>query len=183
MRVLNKRKLTPLDATRLRPRSQTYLVWDTQERGLALQVQPSGHRSYKFIYHYRGRSRWITLGAADTVSLSHARQEATRHRLAVHQGEDPASTSTSRASSSTGTFAVIATRYVEEYAQRKNKSWKQAAALVTRYVLPVFGDHDASTITRADVRAMLAKVDAPVLQNQILASASAIFTWASRRKS
>jgi hypothetical protein len=38
MRPLNKRKLSPLDGTRLRPRARTFLVWDTLERGLALQV-------------------------------------------------------------------------------------------------------------------------------------------------
>src|SRR5580692_8516224 len=98
MRVLNKRKLTPLDATRLRPKARSYLGWDSLERGLALQIQPSGFRSYKFIYSSRGRSRWITIGPADTISLSSARESALKLRLAVHQGLDPASTS--RASSS-----------------------------------------------------------------------------------
>jgi hypothetical protein len=42
----------------------------------------------------------------------------------------------------------------------------------------VWGERDASTITRADVRAMAAKIDAPALHNQVLASASAIFTRA-----
>jgi hypothetical protein len=54
--------------------------------------------------------------------------------------------------------------------------------LITRYVLPVLGARDASTLTRADVRAMLSKIDRPVLQNQVLASTSAIFTWASRQE-
>jgi hypothetical protein len=160
MRPLNKRKLTPLDGVKLRPKAKTFLVWDTLERGLCLRVQPTGHRSYKFVYHHKGRSRWVTIGPTDVVSLSEARQEATRLRLAVHEGKDPAAQR--RAASTSGdTFAAIAHRYVEEFAKRKNKSWKQASNLVERYVLPHWADHDASTISRSDVRAMLAKIDKP----------------------
>jgi integrase len=181
MRTLNKRKLTPLDGTRLRPKARPYLIWDSLERGLALQVQPSGYRSFKFIYSFRGRSRWVTLGPADTISLSAAREQALKLRLAVHQGLDPASTSSSR--TSTGTlFSSLATRYVEEHAKKKNKSWKQASTLITRYVLPVWSDREASTISRADVRAMLAPIGAPILANQVLASTSAIFTWAVKQE-
>jgi integrase len=183
MRPLNKRKLSPLDGTRLRPKAKTFLVWDTLERGLALQVQPTGHKSFKFIYHYKGRSRWVHLGSADTVSLAQAREEATRLRLKVHQKKDPAAERRASASgSATGTFAALATRYVAEYSQRKNKSWKQAANLVTRNVLPHWADRDAGTITRADVRAIVGKIDAPKLHNQVLASASAIFSWAMRQE-
>ena len=78
-------------------------------------------------------------------------REATRLRLEVHQGKDPAAQR--RASGpSGGTFSALATRCVEEHAKKKNKSWKQAEALVRPYVLPVWGERDASTITRADVR-------------------------------
>jgi len=170
MRPLNKRKLSPLDGTRLRPRSQAFLIWDTLERGLVLQVRPSGHKSYKFIYHFRGRSRWVHLGSADTVSLSHARQEATRLRLAVHEGKDPAATIRAASNSTTGTFATLSSRYLEEYAKKKNKSWKQADNLIRRNVLPHWKDRDTSTITRADVRAIVGKIDAPKLHNQVLAA-------------
>lgn len=179
MRALIKRKLTPLDGSKLRARSRTFIIWDTQERGLALRVRPSGHKSFLFVYRHRGRSRWITIGNADTVSLAAAREQALQLRLAVHQGQDPAST---RATSTGTTFAIVAGRYVAEYAKKRNKSWKQASTLITRYVIPSVGTCDPSTITRSDVRALLAKIDAPVLANQILASTSAIFTWASRQE-
>jgi len=80
------------------------------------------------------------------------------------------------------TFATISTRYLEEYAKKKNKSWKQGSTLITRYALPHWAERDASTITRADVRALLAKIEAPIMQNQILASCSAVFTWAGRQQ-
>ena len=40
----------------------------------------------------------------------------------------------------------------------------------------------ASAITRADVRAMMARIEAPIVANQTLAAASAIFTWAVKQE-
>jgi integrase len=52
--------------------------------------------------------------------------------------------------------------------------------LVSRYATPRWGKLQASTITRADVNALMARIDAPVLANQVLAAVSAVFTWAVR---
>jgi integrase len=180
-----KRKLSQLLVTRLRPRSRAFLVWDSLERGLALQIQPSAFRSYKFIYLHRasGKSRWINIGAADTVSLAEAREQALALRLQVHQGRDPSAERRAVANASSGnTFSVIANRYVEEFAKKKNKSWKQADTLVRRYALPSWSERDASTISRSDVRAMLAKIDKPILANQVLASCGAVFSWAVKQE-
>ena len=73
-------------------------------------------------------------------------------------------------------------RYLEEHAKKKNKSWQQAAKLVRRYLLPTWGDLSANTITRSDVRAVMGKINGPVLANQVLASGSAIFTWAVKQE-
>ena len=76
----------------------------------------------------------------------------------------------------------MAARYVTEYASKKNKSWRQAESLVTRYLVPRWGQLDIGSIRRPDVKAAIAAVDAPVLANQILASASAVFTWAVKQE-
>jgi Arm DNA-binding domain len=149
-RAINKRKLNSLDGVKLKPQASTYLVWDTFQRGLALQVQPSGYRAFKFIYNYRNRTRWFTIGAANGIGLADARHIAAELMLEVIRGKDPVADE--RAARGSGTFAEIATRYVEEYAKRKNKSWRQADQLIHRYVLPVWAELDASAITRSDVR-------------------------------
>jgi integrase len=100
--------------------------------------------------------------------------------LEVIRGKDPAAER--RAQCGAGTFAEMASRYVEEYAKKKNKSWQQADALVRRHLLPAWGALRANTITRADVRSIMSKIDAPILANQVLASASAIFTWATKQE-
>ena len=72
----NKQKLTSLTVSKLRPAERPYLVWDDLQRGLALQVQPSGYRSYKLIYRFHKRPRWHHIGAADAIALADARRRA-----------------------------------------------------------------------------------------------------------
>jgi integrase len=167
--------------SRLRPAARPYLVWDDYQRGLVLQIQPSGYRSYKLIYRFHNRPRWYHIGAADAIALADARKLAADLMLRVIKGEDPAAEK--RAERGTGTFAELAHRYVEEHAKKRNKSWRQGDALVRRYLLPLWGGLAANTIMRSDVRAMMGKMsDAPILANQVLASASAIFTWATKQE-
>src|SRR5262245_49589125 len=149
--VANKQKLTSLTVTKLRPTAKPYLVWDRYQRGLALQIQPSGYRSFKLIYRVRNRRRWDDIGRADAIALAEAGKLAAELMLEVIRGKDPAGER--RAERGAGTFAEMASRYVEEYAKKRNKSWQQADYLVHRYLLPAWGKLSAQSITRSDVRA------------------------------
>jgi integrase len=180
-RAPRKRKLTELSVRKLRADpAGSYLIWDTHQRGLALRVQPTGARAWKAIYSYHGRPRWLHLGDGNAIGLADARMLAAEAMLAVARGQDPAAEK--RAERGAGSVAELAARYVEQYAKKNNKSWQQADALVRRYVLPRWGKLQASTITRADVRTMMARIAAPVLANQVLAAISAIFSWAVKQE-
>jgi integrase len=147
-------------------------VWDTRERGLVLKVQPSGHRSFYFQYTHRARRQWYHLGL---IPLSDARRIALKLKVAVAEGRDPVAER--QAERGADTFAELAKRYLNEHAKRKNRSWQQADRLVRTYLLPKWARLDARSISRADVRAAVNKIAAPVLANQVLAAASAIFSW------
>jgi integrase len=174
----NKRNLTELYIKKTAPRARTFLVWDAHQRGLALQVRPSGHKAWKCIYSRHGRPRWYHIGNAAAIDLSDARKLAHRIMFAVAEGKDPAAEK--KAEHSKGTFEELATRYVEEHAKRRNRSWKQADALVRRHLLPRWGKLQAASITRSDVKTSIAKISAPIVANQTLAAASALFNWAIR---
>ena len=92
----NKRKLTSTMVSRLRPAARPYLVWDDYQRGLAMQIQPSGYRSYKLIYRFHNRPRWHHIGAADAIALADARKLAAKLMLEVIQGKDGRETSQTR---------------------------------------------------------------------------------------
>ena len=108
-----------------------------------------------------------------------SRTLAARAMLEAAEGKDPVAER--KAQRTQGAFEELAARYVETYAKRRNKSWRQADRLVRTNLLPRWGKLKAAEITRFDVKAMMARIEsAPVLANQTLAAASAIFAWAIR---
>ena len=179
-RAALKRRLTELYVRKLKPKTQPFLVWDTLQRGLAIRVQPTGARAWKCIYSHHSRPRWLHLGNAGAIGLADARTLAAEAMLAVARGKDPAGEK--RAERGAGTFAELAERYVEHYAKRRNKSWAQADKLIRRHALPPWGKLQATSIGRADVRAMMSRIEAPVLANQVLAAMSAVFSWGVKQE-
>jgi integrase len=177
-RPANKRRFTDLYVRKIKPKAAAYVVWDTHQHGLAIRVQPTGAKAWKVIYSRHGRPRWLHLGNANAIGLTAARTLAAEAMLAVAKGKDPAAEK--KAERGSGTFADLATKYVEQWAKKHNKSWRQAETLISRYVLPRWGKLQAAAITRGDVKALMARIEAPIAANQTLAAVSAIFTWAVR---
>jgi integrase len=174
----NKRNLTELLVRKVTADTTPINVWDEKERGLVLRVHPTGKRSFKYVYSRRGRPRWYHIG---DVGLADARRMVAKVKLAVAEGKDPAAER--KAERGAGTFAELAERYVEEYAKKNNKSWEHTRnKLVVPHLLPRWGKLDAKSITRADVCALMSRIAAPVLANQVRAAASAIFTWAVKQE-
>src|SRR5450631_1243282 len=175
----NKKRLSPFLVARLRPQAAAFLVWDSIQRGLVIQIRPTGHKSWYVIYTHNKRSRWYKIADASAIGLAKAREIANEIMYRVAKGEDPAAER--RAERSTGTFDDLAERY-REYSKKKNKSWKQADALVRVRLLPKWGKLSAADITRSDVKLLIGRIEAPITANQVLASASAIFTWAIKEE-
>ena len=53
---------------------------------------------------------------------------------------------------------------------------------MARHLLPRWGKLKANAITRADVRAVMVRIEAPIVANQSSPSASAIFSWAIKQE-
>lgn len=181
-RSANRRRLADAFVKTVQPDPDRVVVyWDTLQRGLALAVQPSGHRAWKCVYTIRGRgARWFHIGNAQAITLADARKLASKIVYQVAEGADPHADRL--ALRNRGSFAEVARRYVEEHSRKRNKSWRQADALVAKYLLPRWAKLDIGSIRRADVKAAIAAITAPVLANQVLAAASPIFSWAMRQE-
>jgi integrase len=173
-----RRKLIDIWArSKERPRARAYLVWDTRQPALALQIQPKGHIAWKFIYRFHGRPRWYTVGDARKIGVEDARKKVTSLAALVMNEVDPQAEK--RAHRGTGTFGELRQRYLEEHAKKRNKSWKQADRLVRRFLAPKWDELSPSKITKADVKALFRSLsETPTQANQVLAAASAIFSWA-----
>jgi integrase len=173
----NRRRLNEFYVRQTKPRPHRYFdTWDEKSPGLILRIQPTGHRAWYYFYRLNGRSYWHHLGNASTVTLAEARKIVTELAARIARGENPAADRA--AERNAGTFVELAVDYVERHAKKKNKSYRQAEKLVSRYLLPKWKKLKATEIKRRDVRAALDHIDAPVLANQVHAAASAIFSWA-----
>jgi integrase len=53
---------------------------------------------------------------------------------------------------------------------------------VQRHAIPRWGKLQATTITRGDVKQMMARISAPIVANQTLAAVSAVFSWAVKEE-
>lgn len=180
-RAARKRRITELYIRKLKADpAGSFLVWDTHQRGLAIRVQPTGAKAWKCIYSRHGRPRWLHIGDANAIGLADARTMAAEAMLAVARGKDPAAEK--KAERGAGTFAELAEKYVELHAKKHNKSWMQADALVRRHALPRWGKLQAATITRGDIKQLMSRIEAPITANAVLASISAVFSWALKEE-
>src|SRR6266478_2231784 len=114
--VPNKHRLNDRLVSDLQPRSKAFLVWDTVQLGLVVQVQPTGHRSFIVVYNRHGRTRRYHLSNALAIRVAEARKLANAVMYQVARGKDPAAERKA--------FEDLATRY-RKYAETKNKSWKE----------------------------------------------------------
>jgi len=175
-----KTKLTELFVRKLEPKQSRFLVYDTLQRGLALQIEPTGFKTWKCIYSIKGRARWLTIGSTSSIGLGEARALASECMYRVVKGEDPCADKA--AACKTSTFREIARRYVEEYAKQRNRSWEQASYLVETHLVPRWGDLAITDIARQDAKAAFASINSRSVANQTIAAASAIFSWAIREE-
>jgi integrase len=173
-----KKKFTDAYIGSIKPDPHRVVIaYDTLQIGFCITTQSSGSKAYKALYYANKRPRWYHLGRVNEISLSDARRAAAGVMLEARAGKDPAAEK--RAERSRGSFAELATAYVEQHAKKFNKSWRQASRLIGRYAVPKLGSLAAASVTRSDIKNILAKM-APILANQVLASTSAVFSWAIR---
>lgn len=179
MRKANKRVLNEMFVKSATPKEKRTLIWDINQRGLVLSVEPTGRRTYKVIYTFGGKPRWYTIGDATVVDLKEARRRARVLMGHVADGVDPQAERTKARKA--GTFQELAERYVDEYAKVHNRSWKQADNLIRRYFYPALAQRRVTEITRGDIRTIhrqLTNAGKGSLANQAIIAASAVFNWA-----
>ena len=76
----------------------------------------------------------------------------------------------------------MASRYVQRVRQQEEQVLAAGrCAGHRRYLLPRWAKLDIGSIRRTDVRSTIAAITKPVLANQVLAAASAVFSWAVRQ--
>jgi len=71
------------------PAEGNVIEWDTEVKGLGIRVTAAGQRSFVLRYVIAGRERRMTLGSYPALSVSAARDLATRHKGDIAHNRDP----------------------------------------------------------------------------------------------
>ena len=136
------------------------------DKGLYLQVSPTGTKSWILRYKLGGRARHMGLGDYPTVAVGEARARAAKGRLLIIDGIDPLSQKRAKVqaerqrSDRTKTFAECAAVVIASKTKNaKNpKHIAQWTSTLTTYVYPTLGTRSVSSITKHDVQAVLSPI-------------------------
>ena len=67
----------------------SHQIFDTDIRGLAARIQPSGNRAFTLDYRFSGRQRRMSIGRWPEWSVTAARERAKELRRMIDEGQDP----------------------------------------------------------------------------------------------
>lgn len=168
--------LTPKTIDGLKPRDATYGVADGDVDGLQLLVHSDGTRVWSLRYRNRQQQqRRLKLGEYPRLGLSDARKLANKHLRGVDEGVDPqAKKAEDRDAKLLGTF--LDEQYLP-WAQEQKRSWREDARRIKKYLRP-WKSRPVVSITRAEIRDLLASIKRPVEANRTHALLSKILSRA-----
>lgn len=134
--------------------------FDQQEDGLLLRVTGEGTKTFAFRYRRKsdGQRRYLTLGRFPDMSLEAARRAATKARITVWEGGDPAGGVETRKAAPT--FAQVVDQWLALHASanRSNRVRRDDQSMLQKYILPRLGTLKAQDIGRQQIAALNALV-------------------------
>jgi integrase len=169
--MVDRRKLTDAMVDGLEAKQTKYEVWDQKVDRLCVRVEPSGCRTYYYVFSFGGRVKWHKIGPA-AIGIAEARKRTLKAMLKVLDGRDVQAEH--MANRGGDTFADLHRRHVERDA-KVHKSWEQPRDLIVKHALPRWSDLSVRQISRRDVRQLLAGVGSPSVRKQLHFALSAVF--------
>lgn len=125
-------------------------VFDTNCKGLMLEVRQSGGKTYYLRYtNQRGRPRQMKLADARDITLSQARSLADKARAQIALGEDPLSQK--QAAREVTTFAEFIEQRYLPFVKGYKKAWNSDVSYLNNQILPALGKKYLDEITKKDI--------------------------------
>ncbi len=146
---------------------------DDKTPGLKLVVTSTGCKSFMLVKRIKGSLRWVTLGRAESMSVSAARLAATSKAAEIASGD-------AVKRQKTMTFAEVFAEYIEKHAKPRKRTWKQDVN-AQRLYLRSLGRRRMDTIKRGDVASLhtsLTRDRGSCTANRVLALLSKVFNFA-----
>lgn len=176
--ILNFTKRT-LEAISAPPKGKRLYFRDSKQRGLILDVTPSGTKSFYFYRKIHGRPVRLLLGRFPDLSVEQARGIASEKNAQVAKGEDP-SDSQSAEHWGKKTLDVAFHLYMEKHAKLHNKTWHESERKFALY-LNHWKHRRLETFQRHEIEAWHGDIKTkvgPVTANRVLALLHVVFNKA-----
>ncbi len=154
-------KLNSATIKSLEKKSKRYTITDGD--GLAIEVHPSGVKTWRFRYSMKGKEHKLTIGTFPEISLKDARIKANEQRIKIANGINPTEKLKEEKAISEGKylFEKIARDWIERFSIKWTSGHKQT---VTRRlelnIFPDLGTYPISKITATILLEVLRKVEA-----------------------
>ncbi|MCA1853953.1 MAG: Arm DNA-binding domain-containing protein, partial [Beggiatoa sp.] len=142
--------LTDMAIKALKPQAKRYFV--TDDRGLSLEVYPTGGMAWRYRYRLNGKLEKVALGKYPALSLKAARLKRDELAATVAQGQSPAKQKQLRkvALATATTVREFGERYFVDVVKRDRKDTKIMRRYLEKVLYPALGDRPMREVTAAD---------------------------------
>lgn len=148
-------ELTDTALKALKPRDKIYTV--TDDRGLYVEVFPTGGVVWRYRYWLNGKYEKLTLGKYPALTLKNARLKRDEAAHQVAMGESPTKKKQQEkvAGAEDATVAEFAERFFKDIQSRDRKNVTMPRRYLEKDILPHIGSKPIWDITAEDVRSVI----------------------------
>jgi integrase len=134
------------------------------ERGLYLEISPSGGKWWRLKYRFAGREKRLSLGVYPDVSLKDARDRRDAARKLLADGIDPSenrkSQKSAREDRAANSFEMVAREWIAKYSPSWAKSHSdRVIRLFDRDIFPWLGGRPVAEIVAPELLAVLRRIE------------------------
>lgn len=155
------RKLTKTVVDNAKPGEARYCMWDSETKGFGLRIQPTGAKSYVFLYRTpEGAKRWYTIGTHGNVTVDQARAKAKELAGKIATGADADPAKEKKARRNALTVAELLDTYIQsaKFAEKTESTKSTDYSRIHRHIKPLIGGEIADKLTKEQVRKMFADI-------------------------
>ena len=164
-----------------RTKPKQFEIFDKKIRGLGLRVSPGGTKSFVLLYRMGRRRCRFTIGSYPSVRLADARRRAQDSLSLVAKGVDPqAEKRRGRDDSTSNAFRDRASEFIENYAKRYTRSWKEADRIIKNEFVRRWRSTPIHQITKRTINTALDEIvenSGPSAGNHAFAVVRRFFNW------
>lgn len=152
------KRLTKRVVEALAPRSERYVVWDSELKGFGVRVTPQGRKTYLVRYRTTGGAdRRLTLTTHGVMTTEEAREQARLALADAAMGGDPQGLKAERRAEMT--MKALCELYMAEgTATKKDTTLRIDRIRIERHINPRLGSRKVTDITRGDIQRLMIDV-------------------------